>query len=150
MDATKYEKLTAFCAYQERCIFDVKEKAKKIFIEKEAMQEYIARLEEDKFLSEERYAKDFIKAKVKRGWGEQKIKMAFGRKRVSATVYTPFLKEINQDGVVEKITELATRKLRSIKEENAQKRKQKLIAFLRSRGYAFDKILLGLEAMGKE
>ena len=51
-DSAIYEKLTNFCAYQERCKADLFEKLYKLKVPKDDFDSYIVKLQEQNFLNE--------------------------------------------------------------------------------------------------
>ena len=71
-DKTTYDKLSNYCAYQERCVSDVKEKLRKLKIEKEEFDQYIEKLKDDNFLNEERFVKYFVSAHAKKNGARPK------------------------------------------------------------------------------
>ncbi len=140
LDKFKYEKLTNFCAYSERCRKDVAEKCRKLEIPQEEQSEYLLLLEEDGFLSEKRYAASFVRSKANRSWGPKKIEMGLKAKGITSEVFLPFIEELQKPHLVEKILVLMDRKVKSIKGDTPSDRKQKLIRFLLGKGFAYDLI----------
>lgn len=72
IDKTIYDKLSNFCAYQERCVSDVKEKMRKLKVEKQDYDGYIEKLKDSNFLNEERFVKYYVSAHAKRNGEKQK------------------------------------------------------------------------------
>ena len=145
LDKVKYEKLTNFCAYSERCRKDVAEKCRKLEISQEELSAYLLLLEEEGFLSEKRYAASFVRSKANRSWGPKKIEMGLKAKGIPSEVFHPFIEDIQKPLLIEKIQLLIDRKVKSIKGETPSDRKQKLIRFLLGKGFAYDLIK---DAMG--
>ena len=145
LDKVKYEKLSNFCAYSERCRKDVTEKCRKLEIPQEEQSAYLLLLEEDGFLSEKRYAASFVRSKANRSWGPKKIEMGLKAKGIPSEVFHPFIEDIQTPLLIEKIQLLIDRKVKSIKGETPSDRKQKLIRFLLGKGFAYDLIK---DAMG--
>ncbi|MBL7799305.1 MAG: RecX family transcriptional regulator [Chitinophagales bacterium] len=140
IDKFKYEKLTNFCAYSERCRKDVAEKCRKLEIPQEEFSAYLQLLEEDGFLSEKRYAASFVRSKANRSWGPKKIEMGLKAKGISVEVFQPLIEDLQKPLLIEKMQVLIDRKVKSIKGETASDRKQKLIRFLLGKGFAYDLI----------
>lgn len=140
LDKFKYEKLTNFCAYSERCRKDVAEKCRKLEIPREEFSAYLQLLEEDGFLSEKRYAASFVRSKANRSWGPKKIEMGLKAKGISAEVFQTMIEDLQKPLLIEKMQVLIDRKVKSIKGETASDRKQKLIRFLLGKGFAYDLI----------
>lgn len=137
LDSLLYDKLTAYCAYSERCISEVKNKCRKLEIPAEEIPAYIARLEEYGFLDEKRYAKLFIRSKISRKWGINKIKATLLTKSVKTAVFQPFLEEISEAELTEKIIAVVAQKRKTIKAGTEQEIQQRLIRYLLGRGYDY-------------
>ena len=70
------QKLKHYCAYQERCHNDVKEKLYKLGVWKKEHDEIIAALIEENYLNEERFAIAYAGGKFRiNNWGRTKIKV---------------------------------------------------------------------------
>lgn len=134
-DQKIYDKLTTYCAYQERSANDVKQKLIKLKAEKEDTPYYLERLNRENYLNEERFAKAFIAGHLKKKWGKAKIKSALMQKRLDPNVVSNLLDDVEEEGYNDQLIALATRKLKSIRGENDYERKTKLTRFLMSRGY---------------
>lgn len=136
-----YDKMSNFCAYQERCESDVKEKLRKLKIEKEDYSKYIARLKEDNFLNEERFVKYFVSAHAKKKWGKTKMKAALGGKRIDSSLIKKYLDDMDEEDYDEQIKIQAEKKWPTIKAKTPRDKKTKLLRFLLSKGYEMGKAL---------
>ncbi|MFM9020643.1 MAG: regulatory protein RecX [Sediminibacterium sp.] len=75
--------LTRFCAYRERCISEVRLKLRTKGFTGESANEFILRLQEQDYLSEERYARMFAGGHFRRKqWGRKKIESALRTKGI--------------------------------------------------------------------
>ena len=135
MDARVYEKLTAYCAYQERSVRDVTGKLSKLKVEKSEAPPYIERLKREGFLSEERFAKAFVAGHLRKKWGKAKIKSALMQKGISASVIKEHLDNVEEEGYEEQLLKAAQQKLKSIKGETIYEKRTKLLRFLLGKGY---------------
>lgn len=135
MDKEIYEKLCSFCAYQERCVHDVRQKLFKLKIDKADFEKYLLQLQEDNFLNEDRFAKAFVSAHAKKKWGKAKIKSALYTKRINAGVIKKYLDDLDEDDYHAQIKTAAEKKWGSIKGKTERDRKTKLLRFLLSKGY---------------
>lgn len=138
IDIALYDKLTHYCSYSERCEHDVRLKCSKLNIETEKAAYYIAKLKEEGFVNDARYASSFVRSKSKRGWGSLKIKNALSRKKIPKEFIQKSLEEIDVNLQKEKVLDLAQKKLKNIKAKTDSERKTKLIRFLIGKGYSFD------------
>lgn len=141
IDNTIYEKLSSFCAYQERCENDVKEKMRKLKMEKEEYAQYLTRLKDDNFLNEERYVKYFVSGHAKKKWGKTKIKSALGGKRIDSSLIKRYLDDMDEENYDEQIKLQAEKKWGTIKAKTPRDKKTKLLRFLLSKGYEMSKAL---------
>lgn len=135
MDARVYEKLTAYCAYQERSVRDVTDKLSKLKVEKSEVASYIERLKHNNFLNEGRFAKAFIAGHLRKKWGKAKIKSALMQKGISASVIKEHLENVEEEGYEQQLLKAAQQKLKSIKGETIYEKRTKLLRFLLGKGY---------------
>lgn len=130
-----------YCAYQERCHREVKEKLYALGVWKRDHDEIIATLIEENYLNEERFAIAYAGGKFRiKGWGRVKIKYELKQKRVSEYCIKKALKQIDESDYIAKLTKLATEKYQSLKGEQYLIRKKKTIDYLVGRGFELDLI----------
>ena len=133
------EKLRHYCAYQERCHSEVKEKCRELGLYGDAADEAIAQLVQDNFLNEERYARAYAGGKFRmRQWGKKKISLMLKQKQVSDYCIRKGLSEIDGDEYDRVLWQLAEKKYASLKGEQPVKRTWKTLQFLLQRGYEQD------------
>lgn len=130
-------KLEAYCAYQERCTFEVQEKLKQFDLSDDEKAKLIKQLEEDNFLNEERFARSFASGKfVIKSWGKIKIKSHLIAKHINKEIIEKGLSEIDFDEYLTRAKQLASKKNTELsKEKNPWSRKQKVMRYLASKGY---------------
>ena len=64
------DKMAKYCAYQERCVKDVRDKLKTFEISEEEKTKILDYLLDNRFVNDERFAKSFVRGKVNQsGWG---------------------------------------------------------------------------------
>lgn len=141
MDKIIYDKLSNYCAYQERCVSDVKEKLRKLKIEKDEYDGYIEKLKDDNFLNEDRFVKYFVSAHAKKKWGKTKIKSALGGKRIDSSLIKKYLDDMDEEDYDEQIKTIAEKKWNTIKAKTPRDKKNKMLRFLLSKGYEMGKAL---------
>lgn len=135
------QKLKQYCAYQERCHREVKEKLYALGVWKRDHDEIIATLIEENYLNEERFAIAYAGGKFRiKGWGRVKIKYELKQKRVSEYCIKKALKQIDESDYIAKLTKLAIEKYQSLKGEQYLIRKKKTIDYLVGRGFELDLI----------
>lgn len=141
MDKEIYEKLCNYCAYQERCVSDVKQKLYKLKIAKDDYEQYIEKLKDGNFLNEDRYVKYFVSAHTKKKWGKTKIKMALSGKRIDGALIKKYLEDMDEENYDEQIKAAAEKRWRTVKGDTLRDRKTKLMRFLLSKGYEMGKVV---------
>ncbi len=120
------QKLKHYCAYQERCHNDVKEKLYKLGVWKKEHDEIIAALIEENYLNEERFAIAYAGGKFRiNNWGRTKIKYALKQKQVSEYCIKKALKQIEEEVYCKVLSKLAKEKYDSLKSDQYLVRKRK-------------------------
>ena len=133
-EATK--KLEHYCAYQERCHQEVRQKLESMHMIPEAIDMIIVHLLEHNFLNEERFAKTFVSGKFKiKKWGRRRLSFELKKKDVGKVNINQALAKIENTEYTKVFNELAEKRLLSIKETNKFKKKKKLIDYLLYRGW---------------
>ncbi len=131
-----FQKIKHYCAYQERCHSEVKEKLYSIGLRKQMVEELISELIEGNFLNEERFARQYAGGKFRMNqWGRKKIAYGLKQKNVSQYCISTGLKEINEDDYEATLRKLATIKWNSLKGNHPLTRQAKTFAYLAQKGY---------------
>jgi regulatory protein len=131
------QKIKQYCAYQERCHVEVKEKLYSFNLYKKETNEIIAQLIQENYLNEERFATQFAggKFRIKR-WGKVKIKHALKQRQVSEYVIKKALAQISETDYNNALNKIAAQKLKTLKsEKNIFIKKRKLKDYLLQKGY---------------
>lgn len=136
------QKAKHYCAYQERCHSEVKEKLYSFGLNKNEAEETISKLIEENYLNEERFALQFTGGKFRiKKWGRLKIKYELKKKQVSEYCIRKALAAINDadyEAAFEKNMEDKLKTLRS--EKNIFIKKRKLQDYLMQKGFEMDMI----------
>ena len=112
------QKLKQYCGYQERSHFEAREKLYGFGLYKQEVEELLARLIEEDYLNEERFAVAYAGGKFRmKGWGKIKIVHALKEKRISDYCIKKAIKEIDILQYEERLHKLATVKWNSLKSE---------------------------------
>lgn len=141
IDKELYDKLCNFCAYQERCVSDVKQKMLKLKIEKDEFDLYIEKLKQGNFINEDRYVKYFVNAHAKKKWGKTKMKSALSGKRIEQGLIKKYLDDMDEENYEEQIRTIAEKKWETIKAKTPRDKKTKMLRFLLAKGYEMGKAL---------
>jgi regulatory protein len=130
------QKLKYYCAYQERCHSEVKEKLYNLGVWKKDHDEIIAKLIEENYLNEERFATAFAGGKFRvKQWGRIKIKFELKQKQVSDYSIKKALKQIDEQEYLSVLNKLAKEKYASLKNEQYLVRKKKTMDYLLTKGF---------------
>lgn len=133
-------KIKQYCAYQERCHSEVRNKLYSFGLNKEEVEEIISILITEDYLNEERFAIHFAGGKFRmKSWGKNKIKQALQFKQVSDYCIKKALKEIDNTEYEKAFQKLTEQKLKTLKgERNIFIKKRKLQNFLLQKGFEND------------
>lgn len=132
-------KMANYCAYQERCHSETKNKLAELGIYYENADQIIAELIIQNYLNEERFAKAYAGGKFRiKKWGRNKIKQELKQKKVSDYCILQGLKEIDADDYFKTLKKEAFEKYKKLKEKNLLVKANKTAQYLISRGYEGD------------
>jgi len=133
------QKLKHYCAYQERCHSEVKEKLFALGVRMKDHDEITAKLIEENYLNEERLAIAFAGGRFRiKQWGRVKIKYELKQKQVSDYSIKKALKQIDEDEYLELLKKLAKQKYDSLKSDQYLVRRKKTMDYLMQRGFEGD------------
>jgi regulatory protein len=129
-----------FCAYQERCHSDVKDKLHGYGLTASEADQIISTLIEENYLNEERFAILYAGGHFRtKDWGRIKIKYQLKKKMVSDYCIKKALASIETGDYIKTLTRLAEQKLKLLKgEKNQFIRKKKLQDYLLQKGFETD------------
>lgn len=140
------QKLKHYCAYQERCHNDVKEKLYKLGVWKKEHDEIIAALIEENYLNEERFAIAYAGGKFRiNSWGRVKIKYALKQKQVSEYCIKKAMKQISEEDYMKLLNKLAKGKYATLKADQYLVRKKKTMDYLITKGFETNLVAAVLE-----
>ena len=131
------QKAKHYCAYQERCHSEVRNKLYSFSLHKNEVEQLITQLIEEGYLNEERFAIAYAGGKFRlKKWGKEKIKYTLKQKQVSDYCIRKALASINDTDYKKSFISIAETKLKALKsEKNTLLKKQKIKAFLQQKGF---------------
>lgn len=130
------KKLEHYCAYQERCHQEVRQKLKSMHMIPEATDIIMVHLMDHNFLNEERYAKSFVRGKFRiKKWGRRRLLLELKKKDISKYNVNQAFSEIDEEEYIGVFNDLAEKKAESLRETDKYKKKKKLIDYLLYRGW---------------
>ena len=140
------QKLKHYCAYQERCHNDVKDKLYKLGVWKKEHDEIIAALIEENYLNEERFAIAYAGGKFRiNSWGRVKIKYALKQKQISEYCIKKAMKQISEEDYMKLLNKLAKEKYAALKADQYLVRKKKTMDYLITKGFETNLVAAALE-----
>lgn len=130
------QKALRYCAYQERCHQEVKNKLYELGLYSSDVDELLTYLITEGFLNEERYAKLFAGGKFRiKHWGRIKIIHALESKGLSKTCIRIGLKEIEEDDYLQTLEKLITEKASTFRGENSFIARDRISKSIIQKGY---------------
>lgn len=145
-------KIRQYCAYQERCHAEVKDKLYSFGLHRKEVDEIIALLIGENYLNEERFAIHYAGGKFRiKHWGKNKIKQELKQKQVGDYCIKKALKEIDDADYIQSFKKLVEQKIKILKgEKNIFIKKKKLQDFLLMKGYESDLVREEVGKIGKK
>lgn len=131
-----FEKAAKYCAYQERCQFDLERKFLEWNIDAEIRDNLIAELIQQNFLNEERFAAAFTNGKVNiKRWGRIKIVNELKARKISDYSIRKALESIDDEKYILNLQHLIHQKDQLLVAKNSYERRIKLLKYIMGRGY---------------
>lgn len=135
------QKARKYCAYQERCKYDVEKKLTEWKISPSEQNKIIPALESEDFLNDKRFAELFVRGKIHiKKWGKIKIINELKKRKIDNTFIQRAIDQIDDATYQENLKHLLNKKLLTLKEEDKPTQKRKLYSFLSSKGYSLEEI----------
>lgn len=138
------ETLQWLCSKMERCRFDAERSLYRWGVDKSMYQSIIEKLEQDKFIDQERYTRAYASEKLNYAkWGPTKIRFGLRAKRIDKDLVTKVLAEIiDQEDLNETLhLELVKRYKKENKPGvNTYQLRTKLFRWAAAKGYDFNRI----------
>ena len=131
-----YEKARSYCAYQERCVWEVKNKLFEWKVRPEVAQKIINTLEEENYLNEERFARVFAGGKFRiKKWGRNKIISELRARRIPELIVQIGLEEIDEYEYEKTLHSLIEKKSKEFDNPKELVNRNKIYKFVLSRGF---------------
>ena len=131
--------LAALCANAEHCQYEMLEKMKRWELSDEAQARVMARLIEERYVDDRRYARAFVKDKIcYNKWGRRKVQQGLWMKRIDKEIQDEVLNEIDEKEYLNVLKPLLKQKRKSIKANSDYELNQKLVRFAYGRGFTFE------------
>jgi regulatory protein len=143
-------RLAAYCARQERCASDVKQKIAAHHIPKAESDKILTWLREEGYLDESRYARRFAEDHFRnKKWGRLKIRQELKQKLFSNTQIQEALATIAEADYLSCLDRLLHSKWKSLDKSGGRESQRKLVFYLQQKGYELPLILQSLRRSGE-
>ena len=130
------DKMAKYCAYQERCVKDVRDKLKTFDIPQKEKDEILDYLLDNRFVNDERFAKSFVRGKVNQsGWGVNKIRFHLIQKGIDKDIIEEALGQTDEEVYRQRLIEILKTKAKTIKADSDFEKKRKLAAYAMQKGF---------------
>ena len=130
------DKMAKYCAYQERCVKDVKDKLKTFDISEEEKTKILDYLLDNRFANDDRFAKAFVRGKVNQsGWGVNKIRFHLIQKGIDKDIIDEALGQTDNEVYRQRLIDILKTKSKTIKADSDFEKKRKLAAYAMQKGF---------------
>lgn len=130
------EKAKKYCALQERCHQEIREKLFSWGLPDRSVEQIISELISEGFVSEERFAKAYARGKFRiKRWGKNKIINELKKRNISEYSIRKGLKEIDDREYFEVLKNMVLKKSKEVKDKNIYTRNSKIARFVTSKGF---------------
>ncbi|MDG1724189.1 MAG: regulatory protein RecX [Bacteroidia bacterium] len=129
-------KIAKFCAYQERCHQEVRDKLFLFGLLPNDVEEIIFELIQEDFINEERFTKAFVRGKFNyKKWGRIKITQELKRRKISDYCIKKGLAEISDIKYHSVLEEILTKKIAKQSDIKDYQKSYKAVQFAMSKGF---------------
>ncbi len=143
-----FEKISSYCAYQERSHKEVRNKLYAYGLHRGDVDEILTRLITDGFLNEQRFARAFAGGKFRiKKWGRNKIIHELEAHGVAPKCIQLGLREIDSSDYRKTLTQLIRKKFTETKEENPFRKRNLVARFVIGKGYEPEEVWEMLKEM---
>ena len=130
------EKMAKYCAYQERCVKDVKDKLKSFDLPEKEKTKILDYLLDNRFVDNERFAKAFVRGKVNQsGWGVNKIRFHLMQKGIDKELIDEALGQPDEEVYRQRLIDILKTKSKTVKAASDYEKKRKLAAYAMQKGF---------------
>jgi regulatory protein len=129
-------RIRRYCAYQERCSKDVRQKLKELGSEPGNIPGYMKVLAGENFFDDRRFANSFIRGKFRNNhWGKIKIRFELLQKGIPDQVIREELNEIDEQEYLEAIRNLIEKKFKDPSVKMNPGFREKIATFVAGKGF---------------
>jgi regulatory protein len=148
MDSKVLNQLARYCAYQERCISEIKQKMHALLVDESEQAAYLSWLTENNYLNEARFVELFVRSKFnQKHWGRNKIMFELKKRGIRESMLINAWNGIEDTDYVGQLVKILQKKKAELKLGTAQQKYQKCYAFALSKGYESSLIVAHLKGL---
>ena len=148
MDSKVLNQLARYCAYQERCISEIKQKMKDLLVGESDQPTYLSWLAENNYLNEARFVELYVRSKFnQKHWGRNKIMFELKKRGIPDSMLNNAWTDIDEADYVGQLTKILHKKKAELKTGTSQQKYQKCYAFALSKGYESSLIVAYLKGL---
>ena len=130
------DKIAKYCAYQERCVKDVRDKLKTFDLPQEEKDKILDYLLDNRFVNDERFAMSFVRGKINQsGWGLNKIRFHLMQKGIAKEIIDEALQQTDEEVYRQRLIDILETKSKTVKAETEFEKKRKLVAYAIQKGF---------------
>ena len=130
------DKMAKYCAYQERCTKDVRDKLKAFDISEKEKEKILDYLLDNRFVNDERFVTSFVRGKVNQsGWGRNKIRFHLIQKGIAKETIDEALGQTDEEVYRQRLIDILKTKSKTVKADSGFEKKRKLAAYAMQKGF---------------
>ncbi|MBK9492155.1 MAG: RecX family transcriptional regulator [Haliscomenobacter sp.] len=130
------QKLQRYCAFQERCHQEVRQKLYELSVYGDLQEEIVAELISDNFLNEERFARTYARGKFRsRSWGRIRIQQELKQRKVSDYCIRKGMEEIEEEEYLKALQKIIAKKQAELGGEEEFTARQKTAQYAMRKGF---------------
>jgi len=142
-------RMASLCSRSEHSESDIEARLRSAGLTAEAQARVMARLIEEHFVDNARFARAFVREKSEfAGWGRRKIELGLLRHGIDEAYWSDAFSTLDIAESESRLRRLLAQKNRTVKASDDYTRRGKLIRFALSRGFDMDLILKCLPDVG--
>ncbi|AEE53864.1 regulatory protein RecX [Haliscomenobacter hydrossis] len=130
------QKLQRYCAFQERCHQEVRQKLYELSVYGDLQEEIVAELISENFLNEERFARTYARGKFRtRSWGRIRIQQELKQRKVSEYCIRKGMEEIEEEEYLKALQKIIAKKQAELAGEEEFAARQKTAQYAMRKGF---------------
>ena len=131
-----YKKLQSFCAYRERCSFEVHQKLQELEANNDNTNYLIDKLKEDGFIDDKRFVETYVRSKLfNNKWGKLKIKNNLKQLNIPEKYINNALDSIDQEEYKNILQTVINKKNNEINDTDKEIKNNKIVRHCIQKGF---------------